>query len=153
LEFRGFALEQLQKDVQVSLCGLGEPLLNKRTPDFVAQVKAAGLSCGMASNAALLDEAAGRRLLDAGLDRISINAGGQGEDYVSIYKLPSERTRDNVVRFREMAGDDCEVQIILVNHRRDPEHIETMQRFWSDAGLESFFAFNLMNRGGALFVD
>jgi MoaA/NifB/PqqE/SkfB family radical SAM enzyme len=153
LEFRTFSLDALDKDIRVSLCGLGEPLLNKRTPDFVRQVKDAGLECGMASNAALLDEAAGRRLLDAGLDRVSINVGEQGDDYESIYKLPWERTRDNVLRFREMAGDRCEVQVILVNHRRDDEHIEHMREFWSASGIDNTFSFELMNRGGALFVD
>lgn len=153
IEFRPFALDTMKRDISISLCGLGEPLLNKQTPAFVKSVREIGLDCGMASNAALLDEKAGTALLEAGLSRISINVGETGEDYEAIYKLPWERTRDNVIRFRQMAGDNCDVQIILVNHRQDQGHIEEMKEFWGEAGLTSFFGFELMNRGGALFVD
>jgi MoaA/NifB/PqqE/SkfB family radical SAM enzyme len=153
LEFREFSLEKLQRDIAVTLCGLGEPLLNRQTPDFVQSVRDAGLECTVSSNAALLDEAMSRRLLDAGMTRISINVGDRGEDYEEIYKLPWERTRDNVLRFGEMAGDACEIQIVLVNHRRELGHIQDMIDYWTEAGFTDFFRSDLINRGGALFVD
>jgi MoaA/NifB/PqqE/SkfB family radical SAM enzyme len=137
----------------VSLCGLGEPLLNKHAPKFVEQVRATALGCQMSSNGALLDERRGRALLDAGLERIFLNVGEHGEDYDDIYKLPWEKTRDNVVRFHEMAGDQCEVYIVLVDHRRDPEHQSEMKELWNQYGIDLFTEFEIMNRGGALFVD
>lgn len=137
----------------VSLCGLGEPLLNKHAPKFVEQVRATPLGCQMSSNGALLDERRGRALLDAGLQRIFLNVGEHGEDYDDIYKLPFEKTRDNVVRFKEMAGDDCDVYIVLVDHRRDPEHQREMREYWGAYGIDLFSEFAIMNRGGALFVD
>ena len=45
-------------ELKISLCGLGEPLLNRHTPSFVRQVRDEGFDCTMSSNAALLDEAA-----------------------------------------------------------------------------------------------
>lgn len=143
-------------DVQepmVSLCGLGEPLLNKHAATFARQVRDQGFTCAMSSNAALLDERRGRELLDAGLNQILINAGERGEDYEAVYKLPWAKTRDNIVRFREMAGDDCEVLIVLVNHRRDDEHQAEMREFWSQHGVGLFHEYEIMNRGGSLFVD
>jgi MoaA/NifB/PqqE/SkfB family radical SAM enzyme len=141
------------KEVSVNLCGLGEPLLNRNAPAFVRQVRDAGFTCGMSSNASLLDEARGRALLEAGLQRIHINVGEHDQDYERVYKLKFQKTHDNVVRFAELAGDDCEVEIVLVNHRRDKQHLKNMQEFWRQRGLTHFMVFNIMNRGGALFVD
>lgn len=139
--------------VEVNLCGLGEPLLNKHTPTMVARAREAGFGCGMSSNAALLDERRGAALLEAGLQRVFINVGDLDDDYEEVYKLPFEKTRDNVVRFHEMAGDQCDVTIVLVNYRQSREHLEAMRTFWREFGLVRFAEFEIMNRGGALFVD
>ena len=85
---------------KVSLCGLGEPLLNRHTPAFVRRVREEDFSCTMSSNAALLDEARADALLEGGLQRICINVGDREADYDDVYKLPWEKTRDNVLRFR-----------------------------------------------------
>ena len=142
-----------RSDPDVSLCGLGEPLLNRHTPEFVAEVRAEGFTCTMSSNAALLDEPRAHALLEAGLQRICINVGDRDSAYEEIYKLPYEKTRDNVLRFRDLAGDGCEIFIVLVDHRRDPQHLVDMRRYWSDQGLHAFMEYEIMNRGGALFVD
>jgi MoaA/NifB/PqqE/SkfB family radical SAM enzyme len=153
IELRDVTRAELDMDLKVTLCGLGEPLINKHTPDYVAAIRAAGLPCTMSSNAALLDEAKGRRLLDAGLQAVHINVGERDEGYVDIYKLPWERTRDNILAFHEMAGDDCEVHIVLVDHRRDRDHVKSMVQYWKGHGIKRFLTFDIMNRGGALVVD
>ncbi len=38
-EYRDLALEKLGEDVDISLCGLGEPLLNRHTPEFVGKAR------------------------------------------------------------------------------------------------------------------
>jgi MoaA/NifB/PqqE/SkfB family radical SAM enzyme len=139
--------------VSVSLCGLGEPLLNKRTPTFVSQVRATGMRCDLSSNGALLDERRGDALLEAGLNRIFLNVGDTQEAYEEVYQLPFAKTRDNVVRFLETARGRCEVYIVLVNHRRSTEHLEAMRRYWREFGAEHFVEFEIINRGGTLFVD
>jgi MoaA/NifB/PqqE/SkfB family radical SAM enzyme len=153
VEYRDLALELLDEDSEISLCGLGEPLLNRHTPKFVRQAREAGFEVAMSSNAALLNEERGRALLDAGLQRILINVGAEGNEYESVYQLPFEKTRDNVVRFVEMAEPECAVQVVLVDYRRDPEHMHKMERYWREYGVNSFVRFDVMNRGGALFVD
>ena len=153
IEFRPVVAERLEMETRVALCGLGEPLLNRHTPSFVARVREEGFACSMASNGALLDEERGKALLDAGLQEININVGDEGEEYEDVYKLPFERTYENVVRFAEMAADRCTVRIVLVDHRGDAEHHAAMKQFWRERGLEEFITFPIMNRGGALFVD
>ncbi len=140
-------------ETEISMCGLGEPLLHKRAPEWVGRATELGFHTAMSSNAALLDERRGAALLDAGLGAIYINVGERDDDYKDIYKLPFEKTRANVVRFAEMAGDRCEVAIVLVDHRRDKAHIADMEQYWRSQGLEHFLTFGIMNRGGSLFVD
>lgn len=143
-------------DIQVrpSICGLGEPLINPNTPEFIRQVRAAGFkSCGMSSNGALLDERRGDAILEAGVTSVNINISDLGEDYERIYNLPYEETRDNIVRFIKKSGADCEVQIVLVNHREDPAHTARMEDFWRSHGVTHFMKYDVINRGGALFVD
>ena len=157
IEYRALAEAALGEEKgsvdAISLCGLGEPLLNKHTPDFVRQVREAGFTCQMSSNGALLDERRGQALLDAGLQRVFLNIGDRDADYEAVYQLPFERTLENVKRFLEMAGDQCEVWIVLVDNRRDAEHVEAMREFWRGHGVKLFQDFAIMNRGGALYVD
>lgn len=150
VEFRGVFPN---RDIGVSLCGLGEPLLNRNAATFVRLVRQAGFTCSMSSNASLLDETRGKALLDAGLQNILINVADRDEDYEQVYKLKFQKTHDNIVRFAEMAGDQCRVEIILVNYREDKAHMQRMKEYWGERGLEHFFEFEVMNRGGALFVD
>lgn len=153
LELVPYARDVLDMEVAVSLCGLGEPLLNKHTPSFVAMVRQAGLRAAMASNGALLSESVAEALLDAGLQSIQINVGERGDEYEELYKLPWERTLENVTRFGQMAEGRCSTQIVLVNHRGVGDHAEQMKEFWRSHGLNDFVEFGLINRGGALFVD
>ena len=153
VEFRDLADAQFGTRVKVNLCGLGEPLLNRRTPEFVRQIRDAGFDCSISTNGSLLDEARANALLDAGLQAAEINVGEVDEDYEQIYGLPFDKTAENVVRFAEMAGDRCEVRIVLVNHRRDGKHMAKMVDYWKSRGIDQFLPFSVMNRGGSLFVD
>jgi len=140
-------------DPTISLCGLGEPLLNRFTPDFVRLVSEAGFPCTMSTNAALLDERRAHAVLDAGLRNVCINVGDRDAEYEEIYRLPFERTRDNILRFRDLARGVCTVIIVLVDHRQDRAHVEAMREYWGEQGLSAFMEYEVMNRGGALFVD
>ena len=153
VEYRQICLDRLDGDSVVSLCGLGEPLLNRHLPDYVRLVREAGLEVTVSSNGSLLTEGWGRRLLDAGLQKIYLNVGEEGDDYEEIYQLPFQKTLENVVRFNEMAEGSCEVTVVLVDHRKDPAHVERMRDYWTDHGIKHTHSYEVMNRGGALFVD
>ncbi len=107
----------------------------------------------MSSNGSLLDERRSAALLEAGLQQILINVGEEGDDYEEVYQLPFERTLENVVRFNEMSDGACEVVVVLVDHRGDPEHLDRMRRYWADHGIPQAVTYEVMNRGGSLFVD
>jgi MoaA/NifB/PqqE/SkfB family radical SAM enzyme len=141
-------------DLQVSLCGLGEPLVNPRTAAWASEVTRQGIPCGVTSNGALLDERRGAALIEAGVDQVWLNVGAIGEEYEKVYKLPWARTRDNVVRFAEMAqGSGTAVRLALVNYREDPAFTDELKAFWRERGIDNFIEWDIMNRGGSLFVD
>jgi len=142
-----------EQEVMLNMCGLGEPLINPRAADFVRAAREAGFTVALSSNGGLLDERRSTALLDAGLQMIHINAGERDEGYEEIYKMPFERTRDNIVRFLEMAEGRCDVYMVLVNHRADQEHLQQMEAYWRARGAKMFMKFDIINRGGSLFVD
>lgn len=152
-EFRDGVGHLDDTSVEVSLCGLGEPLINPRTPRWVKAVKDAGFTCQLSSNGALLDERRGGEVLEAGVDTVLINVGDIGDAYEKVYKLPWQRTHDNIVRFAEMAEGRCDPMIVLVDYKQDSAHVDEMKRFWRDRGLTKFLEYDIMNRGGSLFVD
>jgi MoaA/NifB/PqqE/SkfB family radical SAM enzyme len=153
VDYRQVVNEVSGLPVTVSLCGLGEPLINKNAISFVEKVKAEGFRCSMSSNGALLTEDRANALLDAGLDEIYINISDIGEEYERIYSLPFDRSCENITRFAELAQGRCTPVIILVDHREDRDHIKAMEAFWRDRGLKNFHDYSVINRGGALFVE
>jgi MoaA/NifB/PqqE/SkfB family radical SAM enzyme len=153
VEYRQVVKDVSGLEVVVSLCGLGEPLINRNTVSFVEKVKAEGFRCSMSSNGALLTEKKAHELLDAGLDEIYINISDIDEEYERIYNLPFATSRDNITRFAELAKGRCTPVIILVDHREDRDHIKAMQAFWRERGLKHFHDYSVINRGGALFVE
>jgi MoaA/NifB/PqqE/SkfB family radical SAM enzyme len=153
LEFREVARTHLGMEPEIALCGLGEPLLNRHLPEWIARIRAAGFFCRMASNGSILDERRANAILDAGIQHIALNVGETGEQYEEIYKLPWERTLENMIRFRELAEGRCEITIVLVNHREDLAAIGEVRRFWREHGFTKTQRADIINRGGALFID
>lgn len=153
VEYRPIVHEVLKRDFLITLCGLGEPLLNKHVPEWVGQARQEGFTVSLSSNGGLLDGRRGAALVEAGLQQIDINVGEIEEEYENIYKLPWEKTLNNILGFREMAGDTCQINIVLVNHRRDDDHMQFMIEYWRSHGFDGFLPFEIMNRGGSLFVD
>ena len=152
-EFRELVRSRFDASVGVTMCGLGEPLLNSRVPEFVRRVREANFRCALSSNASLLDEPTAVALLDAGLSAIFINAGDIDGEYEDVYALPFERTRENVARFAAMARDRCEVTIVLVDHRADAAHLHRMEAYWRTLGIGRYERHDLNNRGGSLNVQ
>jgi MoaA/NifB/PqqE/SkfB family radical SAM enzyme len=153
MDFRAAIAQPAGDDVRVSLCGLGEPLLNRHVVDYCRQARAEGFSVVMSSNGSLLDERRSAALLEAGLQHILINVGEEGDDYEAVYHLPFERTLENVLRFNEMSAGACEVTMVIVDHRGNPDHVARMTKYWSDRGISQALTYQIMNRGGSLFVE
>jgi MoaA/NifB/PqqE/SkfB family radical SAM enzyme len=153
LEFRVVARENLGMEPEIALCGLGEPLLNRHLPEWIGRIREEGFFCRMASNGSILDERRANAILDAGVQHIALNVGETGEQYEEIYKLPWDRTLENMLRFRDLAKGRCDITIVLVNHREDRQALAEVRRFWNDNGFSNTQRADIINRGGALFID
>jgi MoaA/NifB/PqqE/SkfB family radical SAM enzyme len=139
--------------IWLSFCGMGEPLLHPRAVEYVGRVAQAGLRPLINTNGALLSPRRAEELLDAGLAMACFNVGEIDDEYEAVYDLPFERTRTNVEHFLATAGDRCISLIVLVDHRDDPDHLTSMQEYWSRRGARGFVRFSLVNRAGSLPVD
>ncbi len=140
--------------VQISLCGLGEPLLHRHLISYLEKSKAEGFHTSISSNGSVLTPKKTEQLLTAGMDRIYLNIADEGEKYEEIYHLPYEKTRKYVEHFvKEAKGTDTEVWLVLVDYLGDPEHIKRMTAYWNERGINAIMPIEIMNRGGALFVD
>ena len=137
----------------ISFCGLGDQLLNPHVAEFVAKVRGAGLDVTVNTNAALLDEERGQRLLDAGVTAVCINAGELGARYEEVYGLPFERLAANLRRFVEASADRCQVYVVLVDHSRDTAHLDEVEAFWRELGVFRFMKFDVINRAGSLSAE
>ena len=153
VEYRKVVKDVSGLEVTVSLCGLGEPLINRNAISFIKKVKAEGFKCSMSSNGNLLTEDKTREILDAGLDEIYINISDIDEEYEKVYNLPFERSRDNIAKFAELSQGKCKPVIILVDHHDNKEHVKAMETYWRGYGLKDFHSYSVINRGGALFVE
>ena len=134
----------------ISFCGLGDQLLNPHLNDYIRMTREAGLGVVVNTNAQLLDEKRSRALIDAGAARVFVNGGALGDEYRAIYGLPFERMERNVRVFLDIAGDDCELVVVLVDHDRDATRVERVREHWQSVGVTHFLTLDLLNRGGSL---
>jgi len=87
---------------------VGEPLMDKRLPERIARLKAAGIRCVIfATNASLLTESVGRKLLDAGLDEIMMSFDSiDKEEYENMrVGLRFEKVVKNILKFFELRDE------------------------------------------------
>ena len=97
-------LREMESPPTVFFGGIGEPLLHRRTPDWIAQAKAVGARVEMITNGTLLSEAMSRRLIDAGLDRLWVSIDGATPESYADVRLGAELPKvvANVKRLRSM---------------------------------------------------
>jgi MoaA/NifB/PqqE/SkfB family radical SAM enzyme len=88
----------------VDFTGGGEPLLQPRLPDWIAEAKDAGCETGFLSNGLLLKKEKLERILNAGLDWICISMDGATPDMYEKIRIGSsfERVCENVSNIANM---------------------------------------------------
>jgi radical SAM protein with 4Fe4S-binding SPASM domain len=116
----------------------GEPLLHKDLPRMVAYAKKAGvLDVYFNTNAVFLEEEMIRKLIDAGLDRISISFEGNEKSVYEKYRVGSDfdKVIKNINRLKEIKEElgikkpFVRVQTVLIPemYGKEKEYAE----FWS----------------------
>jgi len=119
----------------------GEPLLHPRIFDMIAYCRSHRLHSEISTNATLLDEAASRAILDAGLGAIYLCLdGATRETYEQVRcRADYEETRDNILRFVELKnerGKGPRVSVQIINIKPTATEIEQFERMWAIPGVD-----------------
>ena len=116
----------------------GEPLLHPQIDDFVRYAKEKGLiDVYFNTNAMPLDDAMSRRLIDAGLDRLSISCEGYTKDVYEKYRVGADfdTVLANIERMqaikKELGVDHPKIRIQTVMLPELEDTFDDYRRFWS----------------------
>ncbi len=111
----------------------GEPLLVRELPEMIAAATRRGVRTMITTNGTLLDEAWCRRLLDAGLTRLTLSVDGDGQTHERIRGVALAPLRENLLRLRRMRNErDSELGIdvsMVVNELTEAKW-RTLRRSW-----------------------
>lgn len=116
----------------------GEPLLHKQIHDFVRYAKDMGLiDVYYNTNAMLLDTANARKIIESGLDRISISVEGYTKEDYEKYRVGAEfeivlNNIVNLQKLKKQMGSEyprVRIQTVLLPEIRD--NLENYKNYWS----------------------
>ena len=118
------------------LHNLGEPLAHPRFDDLVRYVKDAGLSCGMSTNATLLNDKRADRIFASGLDKIILCMDGITTETYEKMRVGAkfEKVTANIERFleRKQSGGHRTPQAIvqLIYMKETEQQVPEFRRRW-----------------------
>jgi radical SAM protein with 4Fe4S-binding SPASM domain len=134
--FTRLVREASESAEHMMLIGLGEPLLDPKIFQRIAFCERHGISTLLSTNGTLLDETAADRLLNSGLEHLTLSFDGSTKESFEYYRKGAryERVRDNFVRFARMKKErGAKVQIVvqMVRMEKNWNEVEDFARFWS----------------------
>ncbi len=121
----------------IGIHGFGEPFLDKNFPKKVRYAKEKGIAMvGTSTNASLLTDGFGKKIIEAGLDSINISLDAATEDtYKKMrYNLPYDRVMRNVENFckykKSMGLKKPEITVDIVAVKDNQEDINQFIAKW-----------------------
>ena len=135
-------LDELPDLEELTLQGLGEPLL---APDVFAMIeegKKRGLRVGFNTNATLLDATRAMRLVTLGLDWLHVSIDGASQETFSSVRVGGrlEQVTGNLrglVRYRRQRGSRVpHIQLNTVLMRRNQRELSSLVRLAADIGVD-----------------
>ena len=117
------------------LIGLGEPFMDPKIFDRIEYCRRHKISTLLSTNGTFLDEKTSERLLETGLDHITLSFDGATKESFEFYRKGAkfEKVRDNFVRFARMKhqrGARIQVVVQMVRMDRNRDEVEDFRRFW-----------------------
>ncbi|HSP71741.1 MAG TPA: radical SAM protein [Gaiellaceae bacterium] len=139
----------------VVLHSWGEPLLHKRIFDMISYAKAKGLWVETSTNATRLDEAAARKILAAGLDRIYLSMDGLTKETYEKVRVKGnfEEVLANIERFLDLKhelGSPIEADVQIVHLSETDAEVEAFVRRWKDSHADIINIKELDTWGGQI---
>ncbi len=143
---------------RVSLYRDGEPLLDKKLPDRIDQLKQVGVpTVSIATNVSILDEERSRRILESGIDHIILSIDSlKKEVYEAIrVRLNMEEVLENALRFIELRNTirpQTQIVVRMIRQESNFDEWPSYQEFWDKkvAPHDRVYFRNLHNWGSQL---
>ncbi|MBU0546390.1 radical SAM protein [Patescibacteria group bacterium] len=149
-------LDQFPYLKNLTLQGLGEPLLNPDLFLMIAEAKKRGIRIGFTTNATLLKEPLSAKLVNSGLDWMYISIDSVDKTIYEQIRNGAifEEVRDNIINFMRLKGDgqpDTNFWILIM--KSNINQIPDVVKFAEEIGIKRAVLQNLHNWGYANFSD
>ncbi len=134
----------------ITLSFFGEPLLDKKLIEKIEYAKKKGMFVAFYSNASLLNEKWAEKLINSGLDSITISFDGYSkETYEKIRKnLKFDITRKNILNLIEakkrLNKDNPKINLVLVELEENKREIKQFYEEWKEK-VDSINIINMRN--------
>lgn len=132
--------------IKLNSCERGEPLLNKNLPEMVSYAKKKGImDVYFNTNAVLLSGDIGKKLIEAGLDRISISFEGIDKDFYEKSRVGAsfdkvvKNIKDFIQLRKEMGAKKPLVRVQTVALPELAPRINEYKEFWEKIADEVSF--------------
>jgi len=112
----------------------GEPLLHPRLSECIAYAVRRRVRVMLTTNGILLDEKNAKKLISAGLDRLTLSFDGNKETHGKLRGVDPERIISNAKRFREIRdrwGVSCALDVSMVVDELTEPHMQEFQRLFT----------------------
>jgi MoaA/NifB/PqqE/SkfB family radical SAM enzyme len=123
----------------VDFTGGGEPLLQPRLTEWMAEAKSAGCQTGILTNGLLLNRETAKRLIDAALDWVCVSMDGATADQYEKIRIGSsfQRVCDNLASIAELRTDRIpKTMINFVIMHMNVHHVEEIVRLAARLGVD-----------------
>jgi len=122
---------------RVSVNGYGEPLLDKTLPDFIAKLKGVGIAeIFFSTNASLLDEEMGQRLLDSGVDQIDLSVDAFSAEIYETIRIGLSRDKvykniEDFIKLRDKISARTKVRFRYILQGINDSEFLVFEKYWS----------------------
>lgn len=116
----------------------GEPLIDKKLDERIKYAKSKGISVGFSSNASLLNETWAKKLIESGLDSITISLDGYSkETYEKIRKgLKFDEVKKNILGLvnmkKRLRKNNPNIYLVLVEMEENKNEIKDFYKEWKN---------------------
>lgn len=142
------ALRSVSKDKPMICLTGGEPMLHPDFFEIANCVSDMGFLWGMTTNATLIDDAAARRLKQAGLGTVSVSLDGMEHSH-DLFRRQNGAWSRAVRGLKALKNAGIEPQVTTVLHRENFRELEVLYDFLCDMGITSWRPINVEPIGRA----
>ena len=142
------------RSIMICLSG-GEPMLHPDFYDIAAYATALGFSCGITTNATLIDEEAAVKIREAGIRSVSVSLDGLEDthNWMRNSRTAFDRTVRGLIHLVNLLPGGSIVQATTVVHNGNMDQLEDLYRFVKNLGIDSWRLTNVEPIGRALEQD